>query len=317
MNIAIVHDVILPVVKYGGTERVIWALGKQLVRLGHHVTFLARKGSSCPFAKVIEINHSKSIGSQIPDEIDIVHFSNHVDLRDLKKPYVVTINGNVVNETIAPNAVFVSRNHAERHGSSCYIYNGLDWEDYGTPDLTQERCHYHFLGKAAWRVKNLRGAIRITQMVEGGELDVLGGYRLNFKMGFRLTISPRIHFHGMVDNTEKQRIIQASRGLIFPVVWHEPFGLCLIESLYYGAPVFATPMGAIPEIITPEFGFLSSDEQEIANYLNTKPQYSPQHCHQYAADIFNVRVMAENYLKVFERVLNGETLSPQQSNFTT
>ena len=85
----------------------------------------------------------------------------------------------------------------------------------------------------------------------------------------------------------------------------------------FGAPVFATPMGAIPEIITPEFGFLSSDEQEIANYLNTKPQYSPQHCHQYAADIFNVRIMAENYLKVFERVLNGETLSPQQSKFTT
>ena len=312
MNIAIVHNVVLPVIKYGGTERVIWALGKQLVRTGHNVTFLARKGSTCPFAKVIEIDPSKSIGSQIPEDIDIVHFSNLADHRDLKKPYVVTINGNVGNENIDTNSVFVSRNHAERHGSNCFVYNGLDWDDYGKPDLNLERRHYHFLGKAAWRVKNVRGAIRITKKIDGGELDVLGGYRLNFKMGFRMTLSPKIHFHGMVDNQEKQRIIQQSQGLIFPVTWHEPFGLCLIESLYYGAPVFATPMGAIPEIVTPEFGFLSNNEQDIADYLNSHPKYSPQLCHQYVADKFNVRVMAEEYLRVFERVLNGEILSPPQ-----
>lgn len=313
MNIVIVHDVVLPVIKYGGTERVIWALGRQLVRAGHQVTFLARKGSSCPFARVVEIDPSRTIGSQIPEDADIVHFSNDVDRRDLRKPYVVTINGNAPGDAIDPYAVFVSRNHAERHGSSCYVYNGLDWDDYGTPDLSLERRRYHFLGKAAWRVKNVRGAIRIAKQVEGGELDVLGGYRLNFKMGFRFTLSPRIHFHGMVDNAEKQRIIQQSRGLIFPVVWHEPFGLCLIESLYYGAPVFATPMGAIPEIVTPEFGFLSNDERAIADHLNTHPVYSPQHCHEYAADTFNVRVMADDYLRVFERVLNGEMLSPQPS----
>lgn len=309
MNIVIVHDVVLPVVKYGGTERVIWALGKQLVRMGHNVTFLARKGSSCPFARVLEIDPTRSIGSQIPEDTDIVHFSNQADHRDLTKPYVVTINGNVDNGDIDTNAVFVSGNHAERHGRSCFVYNCLDWDDYGVPDLNQERRHYHFLGKAAWRVKNVRGAIRITKKVEGAELDVLGGYRLNFKMGFRLTLSPRIHFHGMVDNQGKQRVIQQSQGLIFPVAWHEPFGLCLIESLYYGAPVFATPMGAIPEIVTPEFGFLSSDEQEIADYLNSHPYYSPQLCHQYVADKFNVRVMAEDYLRVFERVLNGESLT--------
>ena len=308
MNITIVHDVVLPVVKYGGTERVIWALGKQLVRMGHRVTFLARKGSVCPFAKVVEIDPSRTIGSQIPADTDVVHFSNHVPKEDLTKPYVVTVNGNVINQEIDVNSIFVSENHAQRHGSRSFVYNGLDWDDYGEADLTLMRQRFHFLGKAAWRVKNVRGAIRIAKRVEGGELDVLGGYRLNLKMGFRMTWSPRIHFHGMVDNQAKQLYIQQSRGLIFPVKWHEPFGLCLIESLYYGAPVFGTPMGSLPEIVTPEVGFLSSQEDEMVDHINSHPTYSPQVCHDYAVDRFSIRNTAEGYLKKYEIVLNGNTL---------
>lgn len=308
MNITLVHDHILPIVKYGGTERVIWGMGKQLSRMGHQVTFLARKGSICPFGRIVEIDPEKSIGSQIPTDTDVVHFSNHVSHDDLTKPYVVTVNGNVAGEEIDPNAVFVSRNHAERHGSKSFIYNGLDWDDYGEANLSQVRNHYHFLGKAAWRVKNVRGAIRITKMIKGGELDVLGGYRLNLKMGFRFTLSSKIHFYGMVDNMEKQRIIQQSKGMIFPVKWHEPFGLCLIESLYYGAPVFGSQMGSLPELIGPEVGYLSNDEQQIANYINSHPHYSPQVCHEYAADQFNIRVMTEAYIKKFEIVMNGSTL---------
>lgn len=308
MNITIVHDVVLPVVKYGGTERVIWALGKQLVRMGHRVTFLARKGSVCPFAKVVEIDPSRTIGSQIPADTDVVHFSNHVPKEDLTKPYVVTVNGNVINQEIDVNSIFVSENHAQRHGSRSFVYNGLDWDDYGEADLTLVRQRFHFLGKAAWRVKNVRGAIRIAKRVEGGELDVLGGYRLNLKMGFRMTWSHRIHFHGMVDNQAKQLYIQQSRGLIFPVKWHEPFGLCLIESLYYGAPVFGTPMGSLPEIVIPEVGFLSSQEDEMVDHINSHPTYSPQVCHDYAVDRFSIRNTAEDYLKKYEIVLNGNTL---------
>lgn len=309
MNITLVHNMKMPVVKYGGTERVVWALGRQLSRMGHHVTFLLPKGSSCPFARVIAIDPSRSIGSQIPDDTDVVHFSNGVDHTDLTKPYVVTLNGNAPPMHYTdPNSIFVSRNHAERYGCSSYVYNGLDWDDYGQVDLSLPRRRFHFLGKAAWRVKNVRGAIRIAKKIDGGELDVLGGYRLNLKMGFRLTLSPRIHFHGMVTNEEKQHYIQQSRGLIFPVRWHEPFGLCLIESLYYGAPVFATPMGAIPEIVTPDVGFLSNDEQELADFINSRPSYSPKHCHDYAVERFSASVMAKEYLKKFETVLNGEPL---------
>jgi glycosyltransferase involved in cell wall biosynthesis len=112
----------------------------------------------------------------------------------------------------------------------------------------------------------------------------------------------------MVDNAQKKHYIEQSLGLLFPVLWHEPFGLCLTESLYYGAPVFGTKMGALPELITPDVGWLGDDEQQITDYLITHPNFSPQHCHDYAVEHFNARLMAEEYIKKYEKVLNGESL---------
>ena len=56
MNITIVLGDKIPSIKYGGTQRVMWYLGKELDKRGHKVTFIAGKGSYCPFAKVIELD---------------------------------------------------------------------------------------------------------------------------------------------------------------------------------------------------------------------------------------------------------------------
>ena len=307
MHIAIVKDAVLPTKLYGGTERVVYSLGRALSRLGHEVTFLCRAGSEASFAHIQPIDPSRSIAAQIPAGVDILHFNDAVPEDIGERPYIVTINGNLGDGASAPAmAVFVSRNHAQRHGSEHYVHNGLDWDDYPQADLTLQRDSYHFLGKAAWRVKNVRGAIRIIRQVPGAQLHVLGGTRLNFKMGFRFTPSPRIHFHGMVDNDAKQHFISHSKGLVFPVLWDEPFGLCLTESLYYGAPVFGTQRGSLPEIVAPEVGFLSNDEDELARHIAEGHEYSPQRCHEYAAGLFGAEPMAKAYLDVYQSVLDGQ-----------
>ena len=40
MHILFVNHAPIPVFAYGGTERVIWDLGKSLVRIGHRVSYL-------------------------------------------------------------------------------------------------------------------------------------------------------------------------------------------------------------------------------------------------------------------------------------
>lgn len=303
MNIALHVNAKLPVSAYGGTERVVWGLGKALARAGHNVTLMALKGSKADFGRVIELDPQMPIGYQIPPDVDIVHFQN-VAPYGLERPYVVTVHGNMPQGVLKdPYAIYVSSNHAHRHGASSFVYNGLDWDDYPPfrHDLRRDGCF--FLGKAAWKVKNIRGAIRIAAAA-GEKLDVLGGYRLNFKMGFRFTLDKHVRFHGMVDNIRKGVVANKSKGLIFPVLWDEPFGLAVVESLYFGAPVFATPHGSIPELVLPEFGVLSEDENVLANALRTFDADSVR-CHEYAADMFNADIMASNYIKYYERRLNN------------
>jgi glycosyltransferase involved in cell wall biosynthesis len=309
MHILIVHDQKIPVAGYGGTERVIWGLAKSLSDLGHQVTFLVPEGSHCPFATVLKWNPNLSLNEQIPAHIDVVHV-NHNPKESIAKPYVVTIHGNPsADNTLDKNAIFVSKNHAERYGSQSFIHNGLDWDDYGKPNLHQPRTHFHFLGKAAWRVKNVQGAIDTVLKTPKETLAVLGGTRLNVKMGFRMTWSQRVQFYGTVGGQQKLDLLTQSKGLIFPVRWHEPFGLAITESLYFGCPIFATPYGSLTELVPESFGFLSSNMQELARAIQQADNYSRQDCHSYARDIFDSRTMAIKYLKAYENVLNGHFLS--------
>lgn len=310
MHVCIVFNKPIPVTKYGGIQRIVWWLGKELVRQGHRATYLVGAGSQCPFAEVLTYDETKNLDEQIPASVDVVHLYIFPP-EPLRKPYLIHMESNTHRAEHDINTVFVSRNHAERHGATCYVYNGLDPADYSRPDFFQKKKYLHFLGKAAWRVKNVRGAIRIAQHSRW-PLHVLGGSRLNVHMGFRLTLDPRIRFHGMVGGAKKNQLINDSRGLLFPVVWPEPFGIAITESMYYGCPVFATPYGSLPELVDAESGVLSDDSQELIKMLSEPLDFNYQRIHERVMDCFTVGPMAKQFLGLYERVLNGETLNEKR-----
>jgi hypothetical protein len=86
-----------------------------------------------------------------------VHF--HGEVHKTSIPHLVTQHGNL-QDVPHRQSVFVSRRHARNHGSKRFVHNGLDWSLYPPAGLGASRTHCHFLGKAAWRVKNVRGVIR-------------------------------------------------------------------------------------------------------------------------------------------------------------
>lgn len=306
MRILIADRHTIPARTYGGTERVIWDLGRQLVDMGHRVSYLVPEGSTCDFGALIRLNPRESWNAQIPSNVDVVHFQFHPG-EDIERPHLITEHGNARKPEPFPlNTVFVSRNHAQRYGSDHYVLNGLDWRRYGAVDFDRPRERFHFLGDAAWGVKNVFGAIRVARLA-GVELDVLGGDRFQWKRRSRVTFSRKVHFHGMVGGETKLRLLNASRGLIFPVRWHEPFGLAVIESLYSGCPVFATPYGALPEIVSEGVGVLSIGARELAQAVRTRT-FDPQGCHEHAVRHFNATRMANDYMRYYERIMDGEVL---------
>ena len=307
MHISILHAAPIPAHKYGGTERVIWDLGKGLVSRGHRVTYLVPSGSHCDFAPIVPLDLSRPLATQVPANTDVLH-SQITITEPVPMPCLVTEHGNPTSPIAAhQNTVFVSKNHAHRHGSTHFVHNGLDWSAYGPVNWGVQREGFHFLGKAAWRLKNVKGAIDVA-LRAGQPLDVLGGSRIQFKRGLRFTFSRQIRFHGMVGGEEKLQLLNRSNGLIFPVRWHEPFGLAVIESLYFGCPVFATPYGALPELVPDGMGLLTANAEEMAHGIRTM-QFERDMLHAHAVTQFNAERMVSGYLRCYEQLLDGEHLT--------
>ncbi len=300
MHILLVNNTKIPALKYGGTERVIWSLGKALVALGHQVSYLVAKGSYCPFAMVYEYRPGIPLKKQLPPGIDVVHLHFPV-AQEPDFPYLVTIHGNgEAGEQFRRNTIFLTADHAKRHHSPHFVYNGLDFDEYGPVNWKTERKHLLFLAKTSRKEKNIQGAMDIARFA-GEKLEVIGGRKL--------VLSNKIRFRGQVGGPAKSKLLNTGKALLFPVRWHEPFGLAPIEALYFGNPVFATPYGSMPELIKEEVGYLSAHGHELAAALEQLPYFSRKLCHHYAVDNFNHLTMAGAYLKYYEKVLQEGLIS--------
>jgi glycosyltransferase involved in cell wall biosynthesis len=192
--------------------------------------------------------------------------------------------------------------------TSVFVYNGIDFDDYGKADLNKERKFFHFLGDAAWKVKNLKGAIKIAAAAHE-KIAVIGGNRIDFNHGVKINLSRNARFYGRVGGFQKNYLLNESKGLIFPVLWHEPFGLAIIESLYFGCPVFGTPYGSLPELVNPGVGFLSDSYRELAEAVKNVDHYDRKKCHDYVVEFFSASKMADDYIKLYERIANGQSLN--------
>jgi glycosyltransferase involved in cell wall biosynthesis len=78
--------------------------------------------------------------------------------------------------------------------------------------------------------------------------------------------------------------------------------------LYFGCPVFGTKHGSLPELVSEHVGYLSNDGNELVLAMQTK-KFDPFVCHHYAKENFNANRMAKDYLKLYEKVINGEQLN--------
>lgn len=305
----------IPAQKYGGTERVIWGLGCELHRAGHEVVFIVPAGSECGFAEVITYNAETEIPNLIPRDTDLIHY-NFVPEEIPEIPYIVTMHGNPAgNEVLPSNTIFVSSNHAKRHNSEAFVHNGLLWDEFPEINLKRQRTYFHFLGKASWKIKNVAGAAEVA-IKSGNKLKVMGGKRWDFNMLKRspyYLLNPKIEFLGMVDDKSKIQTMQESKGLVFPVLWDEPFGLAVIESLYAGCPVFGTPKGSLPELVNDEVGFLSNSMDELVQAVKEK-HFDYEACHLYAKENFSAKKMTERYLYYYNRVLEGKSLNPKKTS---
>ena len=323
MKVVLFHPVLLPALRYGGVERFVVRLAKGLLERGHEVHVAALAGSQLPKGAHLLAMESRSVSCRdlfplLPNGVDCIHFMappSAEALEGLPCAAVVSVHGNgKAGEKFSRNSVFVSKDHANRHGAQAFVHNGVDPEEFLNPKEWKTRQGGVFVSKTAWRIKNVLGAIRICSKA-GVSLSVAGGNRpLMARM--KVALEPNMEWLGSISDQEKASLMARSQFLIFPVLWAEPFGAVLVEALMSGTFVIASRVGGIPEIIVPEVGVLLpppdslSEEEQWVAALERKPRFDPEICRAYAVSKFHYGLMAEEFEKCYRKVVQGESLNP-------
>ena len=301
----------LPVHGYGGAPRVLAWLAKAQAEQGDRVTILSPKGSRFPAASVIDLPPGKSdyspfVASRLPPDADILHF-HHMPAVPLPIPWVLTSHGNSPGELeYLPNKIFVSADHARRAGASAFVHNGLDPDEF----IYRERKDDYFLffSKVSRRKKGVDAALQLARRM-GFRLLVAGGTRFGLRKtgGFWNSLRGGVHFCGEVSGRRKAELLAGARALLFPIRWDEPFGLVVTEALVSGTPVITAPLGAMPEIVTPEVGFLCTSEDEMAAAIERVGDIDPAACRQRVLDHFSNRQAAAAYRRYYETAIAAFT----------
>jgi len=296
MHVGLVCNFRLPVTRYGCTERVVVWLARGLGALGHDVTVVAGRGTKLPGVRVVEVDvHPKrppppDVEDRLPPDVDVIHFHTFVP-HPPRRPYLETQHVNAPDRAGGPRMVYVSRDHARRHGGSAFVHNGLDPSEYRYE--TAKSDYLLFLGRLH-AVKGYREAMRIAHQ-RRERLLVAGGWRLVWRPGVR--------YLGRVGGDRKAELLARARALLAPVQWDEPFGLTAIEALASGTPVVAMARGALPEIVTDEVGALASSVDELSRTLDRASAWSPAACRNRVLEHFTHLHMARAYLDQYANVI--------------
>ena len=305
MHIAVMSHHRLPVKGYGGTERIVVALVRGLAELGHRVTVVAAPGTKLHEAAVVEVPAPRlrdpafDLVPHLPRDTDVAHA--HFPMRRLPDglPFLQTMYGNLKQgEPILPHTVFLSKNHATRHGASAFVYAGLHPEEFVFQ--TKKHDYDFFIGR-------LHSAKGYHWAIEGAKRT---NRRLLLAGGWRPSFSIKIRFVGEVDGKKKTELLSGARCLWMPALWDEPFGLTTIEALFSGTPVLATKRGALPEVLTGEVGALCDTLDEMVEASRTIASRKPEACRAHAERYFTHRAMAEEYVRVYQHLTETGALPP-------
>jgi glycosyltransferase involved in cell wall biosynthesis len=329
-----------PPLHYGPWESVVSLLTEELVHMGLDVTLFATGDSRtsgklvavCPRPysedhsvdpKVAECLHISEIFERAA-EFDIIH--NHFDFLPLtysglvKTPVLTTIHG-FSSPSIVPvykkyndRGHYVAISDSDKSPELDYIatiHHGIDVAQFPFSGAKGEyllffgRIHPH---------KGVYEAIQVAQRV-GVKLMIAG--IIQDQDYFATKVEPHIdgttvEYLGSVGPDRRAQVLGEAMALLHLISFDEPFGLSLIESMACGTPVIAFDRGSMPEIIRHgETGYIVDDIEGAISAVAGITSISRSTCRADVEKRFSNSRMARDYVRVYEKILNGERRDDQ------
>jgi glycosyltransferase involved in cell wall biosynthesis len=328
---------------YGGTERVVFYLTEELVRLGHEVTLFASGDSETSAELVACTPHALRLSAvqdpmphyalmlemvrQRAGEFDVLHFhTDHVHLplfRPFARKTVTTMHGRLDLPPLEPlYREFSDMPLASISTSQRAPLAFANWVATVHHGLAREICPFNpaprgaylaFLGRVSPE-KGLDRAIEIARRA-GSRLRIAAKIDHADEPYFHERIEPLlrlsgIEFIGEVGEAGKPAFLGNATALLFPIDWPEPFGLAMIEAMSCGTPVIAFPRGSVPEVVDHGVtGLIVDSIDAAAEAARDVARLDRGRVRERFEERFSAARMARDYLSVYRALGRRRALS--------
>lgn len=327
----------VPPSTYGGTERVVSYLTEELVHRGHEVTLFA-SGDSITAARLVSVcdralrldpscreplaYHLLSLEEVFQRQgwFDFVHF--HIDYLHfplsarVQQAHATTLHGRLD----LPELAFIYRKYrgepvisisTSQRGPvpwanwQATVYHGLPTGLYGFHPNAQP--YLAFVGRISPE-KRLDRAIEVAKRC-GIPLRVAAKVDRADRDYFEAQIKPLldtslVEYVGEIGGAAKEELLGNAMALLFPIDWPEPFGLVMIEAMACGVPVIAWQRGSVAEVVDDGLtGFVVDNLDAAVEAVQRVGGLSRRDCRQAFEERFSVERMCDDYLQVYERLL--------------
>jgi glycosyltransferase involved in cell wall biosynthesis len=345
MNIAQITSVYIsvPPKTYGGTERIVHYLCRDLKRRGHHVELFASGDSQvdCSLQSVLPIASQDNPRSTFylekeyearntynlyrqAERFDVIHahwttiaaYFSHFTAKPTLITYAYMEKD--IHEYYKKHfprclPVCVSRAQAKMLGdeSIAVVHNGVDVDDVAfcaRPD------DFLIIVGRITPEKGIAEAIRIAKTAKA-KLLIIGHVTTHLPWSeeyFRKAVKrhidgDEIRYIERLPYHEVLQLMGKAKAFLFPLQWDEPFGMVVIEAMAAGTPVLAYRRGSMPELISNgQTGYVVDTEAEMIEAIQNVTKLDRARCREWVRRRFSVARMVDGYERLYKIAVSGD-----------
>lgn len=118
---------------------------------------------------------------------------------------------------------------------------------------------------------------------------------------------PNASFIKADTHEEKRYLYSKCKAYLFPVQYHESFGIVVAEALSCGTPCIVSDRGSMPEIIENSVnGFVCRNIEHYESAIRAIDYIRPKTCRKIADNKFSMKRVATDYVEVYKCAIRGD-----------